>query len=142
MNKKSGIIKEGLLVTAGGFTGLILVFILYYLLFMFFEAFIDRESTYHFVSSLRLGYGIFWLAICILLYRSGIHDILKAIFLAMSLTAFMAGTGVQLNKYPAAIFLTVALTAAISLFLLYKMKKRWYHYYAVGISVLAAIIYL
>lgn len=142
MNKKSETVKEGLIVTAGSLIGLISVFVLYYLLFMFFESFIDREKTYNFVPALRLGYGILWIPSCIILYRSGMHDLLKAIFLAVSLTAFMAGTGVQLYQYPFVIGLMILLAAAISVFLLYKMKKRWYHYYAAGIAVAAALFYL
>ena len=62
--------------------------------------------------------------------------------LTTSLTTFMVGIGVQLYESPIVVGLVLLLVASISVFLLHKMKQKWYHYYAVALSILAALFYL
>ena len=142
MNKKSGIIKEGLLVTIASLLTLAVAFMLYFLIFMVFESFANQDGSYGFVSSLRVGYGILWLGLCLIVYRTTLYDWLKASVLTASLTTFMVGIGVQLYKSPIVVGLVLLLVASISVFLLHKMKQKWYHYYAVALSILAALFYL
>ena len=142
MNKKSGIIKEGLLVTIASLLTLAVAFMLYFLIFMVFESIANQDGSYGFVSSLRVGYGIIWLGLCLIVYRTTLSDWLKASVLTASLTTFMVGIGVQLYKSPIVVGLVLLLVASISVFLLHKMKQKWYHYYAVALSILAALFYL
>ena len=142
MNKKSGIIKEGLLVTIASLLTLAVAFMLYFLIFMVFESFANQDGSYGFVSSLRVGYGILWLGLCLIVYRTTLSDWLKASVLTASLTTFMVGIGVQLYKSPIVVGLVLLLVASISVFLLHKMKQKWYHYYAVALSIIAALFYL
>lgn len=65
MSKKSRIIKEGMIVTLASFFALAAVFMLYYLIFMFFETVADQDGSYGFVSILRVGYGIIWLGLAL-----------------------------------------------------------------------------
>ncbi|MFZ2673630.1 MAG: hypothetical protein WAX71_09330, partial [Trichococcus flocculiformis] len=85
MNKKSGIIKEGLLVTIASLLTLAVAFMLYFLIFMVFESFANQDGSYGFVSQLRVGYGIIWLGLCLIVYRTTIYDWLKAGVLTASL---------------------------------------------------------
>ena len=142
MNKKSGIIKEGLLVTIASLLTLAVAFMLYFLIFMVFESFANQDGSYGFVSSLRVGYGIIWLGLCLIVYRTTIYDWLKASVLTASLTTFMVGIGVQLYESPIVVGLVLFLVAATSVFLLHKMNQKWYHYYAIAISIMAALFYL
>ena len=142
MNKKSGIIKEGLLVTIASLLTLAVAFMLYFLIFMVFESIANQDGSYGFVSPLRVGYGIIWLGLCLIAYRTTLSDWLKASVLTASLTTFMVGIGVQLYKSPIVVGLVLLLVASISVFLLHKMKQKWYHYYAVALSILAALFYL
>ena len=142
MNKKSGIIKEGKLVTIASLLILAVAFMLYFLIFMVFESIANQDGSYGFVSSLRVGYGILWLGLCLIVYRTTLSDWLKASVLTASLTTFMVGIGVQLYKSPIVVGLVLLLVASISVFLLHKMKQKWYHYYAVAISIIAALFYL
>ncbi len=142
MNKKSEMIKDGILVTIGSFIAVVVAFMVYFLVFMLFETMANKDASYNFVSSLRIGYGIVWIVLCFITYRTRVPEWLKASILAGSLTTFMAGIGVQLNKTPIVIGLIMFLVSAISIFLLYKMKKKWYHYYAIAISIIAALFYL
>ena len=142
MSKKSGIIKEGMLVTLASFLALAAVFMLYYLIFMFFETVADQDGSYGFVSILRVGYGILWLGLGLIVYRTTIYDWLKASMLTASLTTFMVGIGVQMYESPIVVGLVLLLVAATSAFLLHKTKQKWYHYYAVVIAIIAALFYL
>ena len=142
MSKKSGIIKEGMIVTIASLLTLAVAFMLYFLIFMVFESFANQDGSYGFVSSLRVGYGIIWLGLCLIVYRTTIYDWLKASVLTASLTTFMVGIGVQLYESPIVVGLVLLLVASISVFLLHKMKQKWYHYYAVALSILAALFYL
>jgi len=142
MSKKSGIIKEGMIVTLASFFALAVAFMLYFLIFMFFEAFANQDGSYGFVSPLRVGYGILWLGLCLIVYRTTIYDWLKASVLTASLTTFMVGIGVQMYESPIVVGLILLLVAATSVFLLHKTKQKWYHYYAVVIAIIAALFYL
>lgn len=142
MNKKSEVIKEGILVTIASFLILAVAFMLYFLFFMIFETVANQDGSYGFVSPLRVGYGIIWLGLCLIVYRTTISDWLKASVLAGSLTTFMVGIGVQLYESPIIVGLILLLVASIGVFLIHKMKQKWYHYYAIVISIIAALFYL
>ena len=142
MSKKSEIIKEGMIVTLASLLTLAIAFMLYFLIFMVFEDFANQDGSYGFVSPLRIGYGIIWLALGLIVYRTTIYDWLKASVLTASLTTFMVGIGVQLYESPIVVGLVLLLVAATSAFLLHKTKQKWYHYYAVAISIIAALFYL
>lgn len=142
MSKKSEIIKEGMIVTLASFLTLAVAFMLYFLIFMVFESIANQDGSYGFVSLLRVGYGIIWLGLCLIVYRTTVYDWLKASVLTASLTTFMVGIGVQLYESPIVVGLVLLLVAATSVFLLHKMNQKWYHYYAVAISIIAALFYL
>ena len=142
MNKKSGVIKEGILVTIASLLTLAVAFMLYFLIFMIFETVANQDGSYGFVSLLRVGYGIIWLGLCLIAYRTTVYDWFKASVLTASLTTFMVGIGVQLYESPIAVGAVLFLVAATSVFLLHKTKQKWYHYYAVALSIIAALFYL
>ena len=100
MNKKSGIIKEGLLVTIASLLTLAVAFMLYFLIFMVFESFANQDGSYGFVSQLRVGYGIIWLGLCLIVYRTTINDLLKASVLAASLTTLWLALVYKCMKVP------------------------------------------
>ena len=142
MNKKFDMIKEGILVTLGSFVALAISFMLYFLIFMLFETMANQDGSYGIVSSVRVGYGILWIVLCLIIYRTKIYDWLKASILTGSLTTFMVGIGVQLYETPIIVGFIIFFVAAMGVFLLRKMKKKWYHYYAIVISIIAALFYL
>jgi len=142
MDKKSERSKEAILVTLGSFAVLVIAFTLYFLIFMLFETVANQYGSYRFVPPVRVGYGIVWIVFCVILYRTKVSDWIKASILTGSLATLMIGLGVQLFENPIFVGLVVFLTAGTAIFLLYKMKKNWYHYLAILIAVIAAIIYL
>jgi len=142
MDKNSEMIKEGILVTLGSLVALAVAFMFYFAIFMLFETMANQDGSYGFVSPVRVGYGIIWIILCLIIYRTRMYDWLKASMLTGSLTTFMVGIGVQLHKTPIIVGLFMLLVAATSVFLLRKMKKKWYHYYAIIISIIAVLYYL
>lgn len=142
MNKKTQIIKEALLVTIGSFVISAISFLLYFLIFMLFEKMANHDGSFGFVSWVRIGYGIIWIVLCIIIYRTKISDWFKACILAASLTTFVVAIGVKSFETPIIAYLVMFLVAVIGVFLLYKTKKKWYHYYAIVLSVIAALFYL
>lgn len=142
MNKKSGTIKDGVLVTVGSFIAMAVAFMLYFLIFMLFETMANQDGSYSFVSWIRIRYGIIWIILCLMICRTKIPEWVKASILAGSLTTFMAGIGVQLNETPLIVGLIILLAIGTAVFLLHKMNKKWYHYYAIVISIVATLFYL
>jgi len=102
----------------------------------------NRDGSYSFVSWVRIAYGIVWIVLGLAIYRTGIPEWLKASILVGSLTTFMVGMGVQLYKTPIIAGLVVFLVTAGAALLLRKINKKWYHYYAIVISIIAALFYL
>ena len=142
MNKKSEIIKEGVLVTLGSLVALVVAFALYFLIFMFFENMANQDGSYTFVSPVRVGYGVVWIVFCLIIFRTRIPEWLKASILAGSLTTLMSGIGVQSYETPIVAGFVMFSVYGVAVFLLRKMNKKWYHYYAIVISIIAALYYL
>lgn len=141
MNKKTESIKNGIFVTIGSILSWIISFGVYFLIFMLFEWTRNLSGSYSFVPYVRLGYGISWLILAWLTYRSRLPEWLKATILAGSLTTFLAAVGVLLYEIPLITALVIILVVAAALWLLRIMNKKWYHYYAVKLSIGAALFY-
>ncbi len=124
MNKKSGQIKVIILVTVGSLVALAIAFMLYFLIFMLFENIANQDGSYSFVSPVRVGYGIIWIVLCLIIYRTKIPEWIKASILAGSLTTFMAGIGVQLYENPAIVGFVLLLVPSVAVFLLREMNKK------------------
>lgn len=77
MNKKSESIKNGIFVTIGSFLSCIISLAVYFLIFMLFERTGNLSGSYSFVPYVRLGYGIFWLILAWVTYRSRLPEWLK-----------------------------------------------------------------
>lgn len=142
MNKKSETIKDGVLVTISSFIVMAAAFMLYFLIFMIFENIANQDGYYTFVSPVRVGYGIIWIVFCLMMYRTRIPEWIKASILAGSLATFMAGIGVQLYETTIIAGLVALLAVGAAIYMLHKMNKKWYHYYAIAISIIAVLFYL
>ncbi len=141
MKKTFEIIKTVLLVTVCGPVVLASSYVWYYLIFLAFEA-MSKDGAFHYVSSLRIIYGILWLAAGVLIYGSKLPDWIKACVLTGSVGTFLIAAGVTLYEMPVLAGVLIAIVIAVSAFLLFKTKKKWYHYYALALSLLAGILYL
>lgn len=142
MGEKSRSIKDGVFVTIGSLITWIVAFGGYFLLFMLLERRGTQPGSYGFVSWLRMGYGMLWILLCVAAYRSSLPEWFKASVLAGAITTFIASFGVQLHASLFIIGFLIALVAVIAVLLLHKMHKKWYHYYAVLLSMAAGVFYL
>jgi len=99
MSNSGNKVLHAILVTFGSVLLMALSFALYAALFLALEKMFvapNGEFDHRFVSPLRIGYGIVWILVVLLLYRTKMAEWLKAIFLAGGLASFWAGMGVQL----------------------------------------------
>jgi hypothetical protein len=133
---------QGLIVTVLSFMALAISFIIYLLIFTLFEAIGNQDGSYGFVSKVRIGYGIFWLVLYLLVYRTKLADLLKAGLLASTLATLMIGIGVQLSEIPILAAGTTFTIVVVSVLILVRTKKAWFHYYAVILALVSALIYL
>jgi len=138
MENKYTIIKQGIQVTITSILLLGFAFLVYFLLFRLFE---DNRTTYGFVSFLRVGYGVLWLILCILFYLTHFKDWLKACFLNVGVSVFLISISVQLYDKPFIGLVISLCTYMICLFLLFRFKMKWYHYYALFLSLPFLFIY-
>ena len=142
MKIKSQILKQWLSVT---FVSVLLLgasFLVYFMLFAFFERLGNSDGQYGFVSILRVGYGIFLMALCVCLYFTKMLDWLKACFLTVGMSAFLIAISVQLYYAPWIFITLAAFVILMGLFILFKLKKKWYHYYAILLVIPFLILYL
>ncbi len=139
MGNKYTIIKQGIQVTITSILLLGFAFLVYFLLFRLFE---DNRTTYGFVSFLRVGYGVLWLILCILFYLTHFKDWLKACFLNVGVSVFLISISVQLYDKPFIGLVISLCTYMICLFLLFRFKMKWYHYYALFLSLPFLFIYI
>ncbi len=139
MVNASEMIKKGLLVTFGGMLLLVVSFFLYLFIFRVLGS---PDGAYNFVAPLRVGYGVIWLVAVILIYRSNVADWVKAVFLAGGLGTFMITEGVQLYRWPVLQIGAAAVVILGSIYLLYRSKKKWYHYFAVILATSGLLFYM
>jgi len=133
--------KQWFIVTVGAVVLLGAAFLLYYLLFALLERFGNPGGQYAFVSYLRVGYGICWVALSIGLYFSKMTDLLKTCFLAAGIGTLLISVSVQLYFAPWIFILLSALVISAELLMVIKLKKKWYHYYAILLAVPFVILY-
>lgn len=139
MENKYKIVKQGILVTLTSIFMLGFAFVIYFLLFRLFE---DSRSTYGYVSFLRVGYGLLWLIICGLIYLTHIYDWLKACFLNVGISVFLISISVQLYDKPLIGLLISGSIFIVCLFILIRFKMKWYHFYALLLSLPFLFIYI
>lgn len=142
MKIKPIIIKQWLGVTFGSTILLGSSFLVYFMLVMIFERLGNLDGQYGFMSKLRVGYGIFLMLLCICLYFTKLLDWIKACFLTCGMSTFLIAISVQLYFAPW-IFISLSIFVILmGLFILFKLKKKWYHYYAILLVILFLILYL
>lgn len=125
----------GLLVLALCYAG-------YFAVYMFVESvFFPNNPTAVPAGTIRNTYTVLLIALFLLIIRTRIRDLVKAIILVGPLTMLIIAVNLALYLKPV---LAIASTLAITIcfcYLLFRYKKPWYYYYAAGFSVGAAIFY-
>lgn len=142
MKTKSLIFKQWIGVTLGSIILLGASFFLYFILVMIFERVGNSDGQYGFMSKLRVVYGVFMMVLCICLYCTKLLDWMKACFLTVGISTFLITISVQLYFAPWIFIPLSIIVILLGLFILFKLKKKWYHYYAILLVVPFLILYL
>lgn len=125
-----------------GLLVLVLCYAGYFAVYMVIESvFFPNNPTSVPAGTIRNAYTVLLLAVYLLLIRTKISDLLKAIILAGPLTMLIIAVNLALYLKPV---LAIASTLAVAIccsYLLYRYKKSWYYYFAAVLSVAAALFY-
>ncbi len=144
MSKPKGLVKQAVLVSIGSLVIMGLSFSLYVVLFRIMERLLFNpggDLNHNFVSPLRMGYGLIWILLVLLLYRTRLPDWLKAVFLAGGLASLGAAFGVQAYQYPVLVIGLILSVLVVTVLLLRHRKSAWYHYFAAILATAASFLY-
>lgn len=140
--KTTSILKPLILVTLSGFLLIAFAFALYVSFFLLQESMGNEGSRYGFVSIYRASYGVIWGIIGLIAYKLKLPDWLKAGFLTASTGTLLVTFSVNHYQSITQILLFAGFVTAIILFLLIKTKRKWYHFYALSLALLAVLAYM
>ncbi|MBP7354870.1 MAG: hypothetical protein KA928_01820 [Longilinea sp.] len=131
-----------LVIPVGGAIMIALTLALYLGIYLLLESIFFSSNPQGFpAGSLRMGCTIALVGLYLILLRTKLPDLLKAIFLTGPLAASIITTGFFLSELP---FLSVTIMLAVVVicgFLLFRFKKPWFYYYAGAIGALLALAY-
>jgi hypothetical protein len=129
-------------VPVGGLLTLGICYLLYFALYMFVESqFYAANPSMVPAGIIRKSFSAALLLIYLLLLRTKIPDLVKAILLIGPLAMLLIAFTLAFYETLAVVIVGIAAVTACCVFLIYRYKKVWFYYYAVAVSVAAAIIY-
>lgn len=129
-------------IPVGGLFVLALCYIGYFASYMLVESiFFPNTPTAVPAGVIRNSYTLVLLVIYFILLRTKISDLYKAILLIGPVSMLIIAAILALYLTPVLAIVSTFVIAVICIFLLYKYKKPWFYYYALAISIAAAIAY-
>ncbi len=140
--KTTSLLKPLILVTLSGLLLIAFAFVLYVSLFLLQESIGNEANRYGFVSTYRASYGIIWSVVGLIAYKLRLPDWLKAGFLTASIGTLLVTFSVNHYQSLSQIILFAGSVTAIVLFFLIKTKRKWYHFYALSLALLAVLAYM
>lgn len=141
-NRYRSIVFPLIAITIGSLLMMVLTWLLYGLIFNMLEAVFYPDNSLAFPAGLvRQTYAIVLVLLYVILLRTRLSDILKAILITAPLSTVIITAGFLLYEKPVISVAIMAVIAAASGALLYLFKKTWYYYYAGVIAVLIALAY-
>ena len=131
-----------LVIPIGGLIMIAFILALYLGLYTLLESlFFPNDPQAFPAGALRVGSTIALVGLCLVLLRTKLPDLLKAIILTGPLAALITTTGHSLYQQPVVSVAAMFGVVAICGILLYRFKKPWIYYYAGAIASLAGLIY-
>jgi hypothetical protein len=116
--------------------------IVYALLYNLLESMFYPNDPFSFpAGALRSIFAVTLVLLYLLLLRTRLSDLLKAILLSGPLAAVVITVGHALYEYPAVSIPAMFVTIVLCGLLLYRFKKPWLYYYAGAIASLVALAY-
>lgn len=77
----------------------------------------------------------------VFLMKTRLHDIIKAILLLSGLTVFLMALVLHFYRTMWLAVILVVLVSGIIIWIITKKRKPWFYHYAVGISIVVALLY-
>ena len=131
-----------IVIALGGLLMMALTLVVYGLLFNLFESlFFPNNSLLFPAGPFRMIFTIAMILLYLLLLRTQLWDLLKAILLTVPVSAVIITVGNALNERPSVSIPAMLVAIAICGLLLYQFKKPWIYYYAGTIAALVALAY-
>ena len=129
-----------LIITAGGLLALGICYLLFLLIYNAVESsFFAANPTALPAFLIRRIYALALLVLYLVVSRAKISDLLKSTILVGPL-GFLTTTAIlSFYEKPAWAAAVTVVIAAVSVFLVYRSKKPWFYYYAIAITVIAAV---
>jgi len=131
-----------IIVPVGGLLTLGICYVLYFALYMLVETqFFAANPAMVPAGIIRNSYAAAVLVLCLVLLRTRMPDLLKAIVFVGPMALVLIALILAFYETLVLVIAAIAAVAACCIFLIYKYKKAWFFYYAAAISVAAAIFY-
>ena len=131
-----------IVIPIGGLLLMAITWLFYAVVYNLLETLFFPNDPFSFpADTLRKMYSIALVLLYLLLLRTQILDLLKAIFLTMPLSTVIITVGHALYQQPPVSISAMFGTIAICGLLLYRFKKPWIYYYAGTMASLFALAY-
>jgi hypothetical protein len=131
-----------IVIPLGGLLMMALTLVVYGILFNLFETLFFPNNSLSFPAGpFRMIFTIAMVLLYLLLLRTQLSEMLKAILLTVPLSAVTITIGNALNERPSVSIPAMLVAIAICGLLLYRFKKPWIYYYAGAIASLVALAY-
>jgi hypothetical protein len=142
---KSGFRSLGLpllVIPIGGLIMIALTLVMYLELYLLLESLFFSNNPQAFpAGALRAGSTIALVGLYLVLLRTKLPELLKAINLSGPLAALIITTGHALSTQPVVSVAAMFVVVAICGILLYRYRKPWIYYYAGAIAALVGLVY-
>lgn len=130
------------LVPIGGLMALALTLVLYGAIYLLLEGQFYPNNPQDFpAGTLRMVCAILLAVLYLLLLRTRLWELLKAILLPGPLAGVVISVGHALYERPAVSVAAMIAVVAICGWLLYRFKKPWFYAYALAIGAIVSLAY-
>jgi hypothetical protein len=138
----SSIVLPLVTISVGGLLIMGLTWLLYGLIFNLLESLFYPDNPLAFPADIvRRVYALVLVLLYLILLRTRLSDLLKAVLITGPLSSVMITVGILFYEKPVISIASIIAVAAVCGALLYQSKKPWLYYYAGVIAALVAITY-
>lgn len=145
-NKNEGFFRSfvlpAILVLAGSLVAMAATWLLFVLVYNLLETLFFPHDPQAFPATyVRQLYAVGWVLMYLLLLRTRLPHLLKAILISVPLSAVLITVGLMLYQKPILAAAVMLALAGLCALWVYKTKKPWFYYFAAAIATLTALAY-
>ncbi len=136
------VVLPAILILAGSLVAMAATWLLYVLVYNLLETLFFPQNPQAFPAYyVRQLYAVIWVLLYLLLLRTRLPQLVKAILLSVPLSTVSITAGLMLYEKPILAIAVMLTLAGLCGFWLYKTHKPWFYYFAAGIATLTALSY-